>query len=47
MSYGKYGKCRKILITKVAEETASANSADTDQEQSDQGIHYLLFHLVV
>ena len=43
-------KCPKISYTKVYDKIAYANSVDPDQttpeEQSDQGLHCLLFHLV-
>ena len=40
-----YGKCLKILYTKVSDKTAYANSADPDQTApSDQGLHCLPFH---
>ena len=44
----KYGKCPKILNTKVSNKMTYANSADPEQtalkEQSDQGLHCLPFH---
>ena len=44
-----YDKCPKILNTIVSDEMTCANSADPDQnaqEQSNQGLHYLLFHYI-
>ena len=41
-----YGKCPKILDTKLANKMAYANSADPDktEEQSDQGPYSLPFN---
>ena len=38
-----YGKCPKILKTKVSDKMTYANSADPE-EQSDQGLHCLPYH---
>ena len=40
------GKCPKNLYAKIPDKMTYANSADSDQEQSDQSLHYLLhvFH---
>ena len=47
MAYSKlnYGKCPKILYTKVCDEMAHVNSADIDltapgQEQTDHGLQF-------
>ena len=41
-----YGRCPKILNTKVADKMAYVNSVDPVQkEQSDPGLHCLPFHL--
>ena len=41
----EYGKCPKVMNTKVSDKMAYANSIDPDQkEQSDQGLHCLPFH---
>ena len=43
-----YGKCPRILYTKVSDKTAYVNSVDPDQTApegaSDQGLNYLPFH---
>ena len=39
----KYGKCPKILLTKVSDKMAHEQSSDPDQ-QSDLGLHCLPFH---
>ena len=43
-----YGKCPKITNTKVSDQMAYANNADSDQtapkEQSDLGLHCLPCH---
>ena len=41
-----YGKCPKILYTKISDKMAYANSVDPNQTALDQGLHCLPFHYV-
>ena len=39
-----YGICPQIFYTKISDKIAYANSANPDQEHSDQGLHCLPFY---